>query len=129
MACRVSNINCLRAYPPSTPRFSPKCHHQNPNSPPLLLNNHSFPPPPTLKPRLPKQVITKYVLSFLLFSINNITNGEYCPAVSVFHLPDDVVLRYSSAQLCYCEVSHGHCRGDVHFRGPHACQSLFLDLC
>ncbi|PNT30620.1 hypothetical protein POPTR_006G091000v4 [Populus trichocarpa] len=58
MACRVSNINCLRAYPPSTPRFSPKCHHQNPNSPPLLLNNHSFPPPPTLKPRLPKQMMS-----------------------------------------------------------------------
>ncbi|KAJ6922406.1 uracil phosphoribosyltransferase [Populus alba x Populus x berolinensis] len=58
MACRVSNINCLRAYPPSTPRFSPKCHHQNPNSPPLLLNNHSFPPPPTLKPHLPKQMMS-----------------------------------------------------------------------
>lgn len=84
MACRVSNVNCLRAYPPSTPRFSPKCHHQNPNSPPLLLNNHSFPPPPTLKPHLPKQVITRYVLSFLLFSINIISNGEYCAAVSVF---------------------------------------------
>ncbi|XP_061966578.1 uracil phosphoribosyltransferase [Populus nigra] len=58
MACRVSNINCLRAYPPSTPRFSPKCHHQSPNSPPLLLNNHSFPPPPTLKPHLPKQMMS-----------------------------------------------------------------------
>uniref|UniRef100_A0A6M2EUN3 uracil phosphoribosyltransferase n=1 Tax=Populus davidiana TaxID=266767 RepID=A0A6M2EUN3_9ROSI len=58
MACRVSNINCLRAYPPSTPRFSAKCHHQNPNSPPLLLNNHSFPPPPTLKPHLPKQMMS-----------------------------------------------------------------------
>ncbi|KAG6769519.1 hypothetical protein POTOM_025158 [Populus tomentosa] len=58
MACRVSNINCLRAYPPSTPRFSAKCHHQNPNSPPLLLNNHSFPPPPTLKPHLPKQSLS-----------------------------------------------------------------------
>ncbi|KAJ6913194.1 uracil phosphoribosyltransferase [Populus alba x Populus x berolinensis] len=58
MACRVSNINCLRAYPPSTPRFSAKCHHQNPNSPPLLLNNHSFPPPPTLKLHLPKQMMS-----------------------------------------------------------------------
>ncbi|KAF9679961.1 hypothetical protein SADUNF_Sadunf06G0070100 [Salix dunnii] len=59
MACRVSNINYLRAYPPSTPRFSPKCHHQNPNSPPLLLNNYFFPPPPsTLKPHLPKKMMS-----------------------------------------------------------------------
>uniref|UniRef100_A0A6N2KZ21 uracil phosphoribosyltransferase n=1 Tax=Salix viminalis TaxID=40686 RepID=A0A6N2KZ21_SALVM len=59
MACRVSNINYLRAYPPSTPRFSPKCHHQNPNSPPPLLNNYFFPlPPSTLKPHLPKKMMS-----------------------------------------------------------------------
>ncbi|KAJ6747051.1 hypothetical protein OIU74_029506, partial [Salix koriyanagi] len=59
MACRVSNISYLRAYPPSTPRFSPKCHHQNPNSPPPLLNNYFFPlPPSTLKPHLPKKMMS-----------------------------------------------------------------------
>ncbi|KAJ6407830.1 hypothetical protein OIU84_011186 [Salix udensis] len=59
MACRVSNINYLRAYPPSTPRFSPKCHHQNPNSPPPLLNNYFFPlPPSTLQPHLPKKMMS-----------------------------------------------------------------------
>ncbi|KAG5243026.1 uracil phosphoribosyltransferase [Salix suchowensis] len=59
MACRVSNINYLRAYPPSTPRFSPKCHHQNPNSPPPLINNYFFPlPPSTLKPHLPKKMMS-----------------------------------------------------------------------